>query len=273
MENFSEFLPLISGALGGAASVGLFKGPIQTLEDWWYVNFGYEHANNRAELIAKQEANVEKLKNGILDNAVKIDPSNIQEPQLKILGPALEASKYYIEEEELREMFAKLIASSLDASKNDVNHSSYVEIIKQLSPIDAKILFEVHKGNNAIAQIGLDFKIGFKITTNHVFVPNSSNLPDSLIEASIDNLIRLGLVNIDYGTFRQNDSYYDELRSSLPYQAIEELVRNLGSVKTNQNQNDDSIPHPGNLKGVKFIKGLVTTTKYGSNFCKVCLPN
>src|SRR5699024_5358920 len=101
MENIPSFLPIVYGALGGAASAGVFKGPIQTLEDWWYVNFGYEQSTKRAKLVAKQEANIEKLKEEILDNAIEINPNDVQEPQLKILGPALEASKYYIEEDEI----------------------------------------------------------------------------------------------------------------------------------------------------------------------------
>jgi len=30
----SSFFPILSGMLGGAASAGVFKGPIQTVEDW-----------------------------------------------------------------------------------------------------------------------------------------------------------------------------------------------------------------------------------------------
>ncbi|WP_415843021.1 Abi-alpha family protein [Staphylococcus aureus] len=38
-----------------------------------------------------------------------------------LLGPALEASKFYISEKTLSNMFAKLIASSMDAQKKLIN--------------------------------------------------------------------------------------------------------------------------------------------------------
>lgn len=277
MENLPDFLPLISGAVGGAAAAGVFRGPIQTLEDWWYVTFGYEQSNKRAELIAKQEVNVEKLKTEILDNAVKIDPENIQEPQLKIIGPALEASKYYIEEGELRDMFAKLIASSLDSSKNDINHSSFVEIIKQLNPIDAKIISEVYTGNTAIAQVGYDLTTGgHTIQVNHLFVPKNFEAENEIIEASIDNLIRLGLVTVSYDTYSLNEEHYNDLMNSDRYKMLEHSMTAINDSKKAIDEGvlpKDRIGKFYNFKAIKFVKGLIKTTKYGENFCDICLPN
>lgn len=140
LNNFKDLLPIISGILGGATTLGVFSGPIQTLQDWWYVKFGYKASDQAALLKAKQEANVEKLKRDMLNEVDQIPIENIQEPKLKILGPVLDASRYYIEEEELRMMFAKIIASSLNNRKNNIIHSSFVEIIKQLDVLDAKLL-------------------------------------------------------------------------------------------------------------------------------------
>ena len=133
--DITPFLPLISGAVGGAASVGLFKGPIQTFQDWWYVSYGHHHSEAAALLMEKQEINVQKLRDETLKETSKILPENIREPQLNILGPAIEASKYYIEDDELRSMFSKLIAASMDTSKLDIAHPSFVEIIKQMTPL------------------------------------------------------------------------------------------------------------------------------------------
>ena len=118
----------------------MFAGPIQTLQDWWYINYGHDVSNQAALLRAKNEIDVEKLKISALQQVATIPPENIQEPSLKILGPALEASKYYIEEEELRSMFAKILSGSLDNRKNKILHPSFVEIIKQLDATDAHIL-------------------------------------------------------------------------------------------------------------------------------------
>ncbi|WP_267814141.1 Abi-alpha family protein [Staphylococcus aureus] len=50
-----------------------------------------------------------------------VPENNLQEPQFSLLGPALEASKFYISEKTLSNMFAKLIASSMDDRKKLIN--------------------------------------------------------------------------------------------------------------------------------------------------------
>ena len=76
-----------------------------------------------------------------------------RDPSLAVVGPAIEASKFYIEEEDMREMFANLIAASMDDRLTNEVHSSYVEIIKQLSPLDAQNLIYLNKGQNLIAGV------------------------------------------------------------------------------------------------------------------------
>lgn len=137
-----DFISMISGAIGGAVSAGVFKGPVQTLQDWWYINFGYTLSEKAAFLQEQQKINVEMFRDSTLKKIAQISPEKIQEPKLYILGPALEASRYFIEEEVLREMFANLIASSMDKDMDNIIHPSYVEVIKQLSPQDAIFIHE-----------------------------------------------------------------------------------------------------------------------------------
>ncbi|MFR2056945.1 MAG: hypothetical protein ACLS3S_04365 [Streptococcus salivarius] len=87
-NQFQDFLPLVTGFLGGATSAGVFAGPIQTLQDWWYINYGHNVSNQAALLRAKNEIDVENLRNSTLQEVATIPPENIQEPPLKILGPA-----------------------------------------------------------------------------------------------------------------------------------------------------------------------------------------
>lgn len=275
MDNIVEFLPYIATGVSGAATLGAFKGPINTLEDWWYVNFGYKTADKKANLIAKQEANIELFKKEILDEASNIAPENIQEPQLKIMGPALEASKYYIEEDDLRIMFSKLIASSMDISKNGEIHSSFVEIIKQLNPIDAKVLSEIYSENKAIAEIGLNFESSGYITHyKHLYSLKQNEYPHDNIEASIDNLIRLGLINVVYGIYLKDEKFYEPLKLTPEYKEIEHTMNNIDESKRRINEDtlpSDSIGDFINVKDIRFEKGIVETTKFGENFCTICL--
>ena len=75
-----------------------------------------------------------------LDKAVKkIPETEIKEPSLNLVGPALEnVGKYYCDEEMLRKLFADLIGSSMD--KRYIVHPSYIKIIEQLTPEDAEFI-------------------------------------------------------------------------------------------------------------------------------------
>ena len=201
LNQFQDFLPLVTGFLGGATSAGVFAGPIQTLQDWWYINYGHNVSTQAALLKATREASVEKLKNDILQEVATIPPENVQEPSIKILGPALEASRYYIEEEELRNIFSKIISSSFDNRKNGMIHSSFVEVIKQLDVLDAQILQFLNESNyskfaaSPAMKMFLQDEQGIKTLFPLIF------LTEELFDfhrnaAAIINLERLGIISI-----------------------------------------------------------------------------
>lgn len=95
-------------AAGGAIAAKIFDGPFKTLEDFWFSHFGYKAAECRIQ----KEAELESYKKSIISNLNKIPEENLRQPKLNLVGPAIEASKYYIGESVLRDMFAKLIANA-----------------------------------------------------------------------------------------------------------------------------------------------------------------
>ncbi len=252
-NQFQDFLPLVTGFLGGATSAGVFAGPIQTLQDWWYINYGHNISSRAALLKATHEANVEKLKNDILQEVATIPPENVQDPSIKILGPALDASRYYIEEEELRKMFAKIIASSLDNRKSESIHSSFVEIIKQLDVLDAKILSFLKK-----EQIGVQAAVA----TMHMYrkLENGTRTIFPLIfltdefydfqknSISLVNLERLGLISIKTDAWLSHESNYDFIRNH---------PITVGILKE--------------FPDIILDKSCFTITDYGKNFIDVCV--
>ncbi|WP_338986952.1 DUF4393 domain-containing protein [Fusobacterium polymorphum] len=127
---------LISGATTltvKAASVGI----VNSLVDLWNGAIGHciHSWSEKRRLIME-----EKFIPSVAEKISKIPDENLQEAKMSILGPTLEASKFYIEEEEIREMFSNLIAASMDSTYNGIVQHSFVEIIKQLSSYDAKFL-------------------------------------------------------------------------------------------------------------------------------------
>lgn len=212
-SQLQSFMPFISGAIGGAASAGVFKGPIKTLEDWWYLNYGRETSHQANLLRAMEEASIEKLKADILNGVIEIPVEDIQNPKIKIIGPALEASKYYIEEEELRQMFAKVITSSLNSKRNPLIHSSFVEIIKQMDVLDAKILNYLKSLNVApnypIPTLQQVINIDDKELIQYPIIFFTDDLHEVYKNsASLINLNRLGLIDVNYSIKTLNDVDY-----------------------------------------------------------------
>lgn len=250
----NEIVGSILTAAGGAAISSVFKGPAETFSQLWYYNFGYKMDIKVRQ--RKQEVDNLFLKD-IVTEVSNIPIDQIQEPKLSVLGPALEASKYYIDDEELRSLFAKLIAASMDNSKNEVLQPAFVEIIKQMSPIDAKNLinlYDIKDKQNPIVSIILESKDSknYKEVFDHFYIENIGNISHVRVASSLLNLKRLGLIEINYGVFLSDENRY------LSYE-------NHPIINQLKNEYNDD------LHSIKLKKGLIKITNFGMDFCKICI--
>lgn len=87
-------------------------------------------------------ATTKKLLESKLQN-VPID--NIITPPPYVAVPALQAISYCMDDDQLREMFAELLAHAMNSETVENVHPTYVEIIKQMSPYDALVFKELIK--------------------------------------------------------------------------------------------------------------------------------
>ena len=84
-------------------------------------------------------ANTEKLKNCVQKRIESIPDEELREPPKNIVVPAI-LSNSYNDSEELRLMYANLIANSMNKQQKHPAHPAFVEIIKQLTPSEALLL-------------------------------------------------------------------------------------------------------------------------------------
>lgn len=250
----NDLVNSILTATGGAAINSVFKGPAETLNQWWYYNFGY-----RMDIKFRQKK--KEVENLFLENVVSevsnIPEDCIQEPKMSVLGPALEASKYYIDDEELRLLFSKLVGASMDISKNDILQPAFVEIVKQMTPIDARNLinlYETQGKENPIVCIILKNSVtnNFKNILDHFYIGDNSNTSHLRMASSLINLVRLGLIEINYDVFLSDEKAY------LPYEN-HPVVAKL------------KIDYSSDLDSVELKKGLIKITGFGIDFCKICI--
>lgn len=293
----NELYPIVSGALSGLAAAGALKGPIESLTQIWTLTLGRFSDDAYQKYKIKQTANLEKYANEVKSGIEKIPEENIQEPKMSVVGPALEASKFYIEEDEIRGMFAKLIASSMDKTQSINIHPSFVEIIKVLSPLDAQNLYYLyHNSDETISQIKVNFESGgYRILNTHIFLGNPDCQDNVLIEPSIDNLIRLKLVDVTYSEYKTAENAYekhflDHLFVSQKSQVEEKINADKSDIKILEDKTIQTITDPSGkvlsdiereelkkkienrmFKDIELTKGIIRLTAFGKNFCKVCL--
>lgn len=274
---FPKLLPPIIDLSKGGENMGLLPkfiddaaGPPaqavgNTLSNLWDLGIGSHVQLWIKKQEVRQQQNYQDYINRVEMKTQEIPEEFIQEPSLHIVGPAIEYAKYYIESEELREMFANLIASSIDSRKSDKTHPSFVEIIKQLSPLDANNLsiFKTEK-SLAIGNYRLNYPDksgGIDLQTN-VFLSNFSQINIELQATSISNLSRVGLINLDYATNFINKDYYDGFDKTELFLSYKNLLsRDPANIPSNLRvYSDITVKH-----------GISKLTPLGEDFVNIVL--
>lgn len=234
-----------------------------TLSSLWNITFGsFDFYSEKVNM--KRAIELEAFKNDLIQKIANISEENMQEPKLNIVGPALESSKYYFEEPEIRSLFSKLIASSMDKTLSNSIRVSFTEFIKQLEPLDARLLKFVYE-KETIPKVNyiLQFKNNtFKHTLYnsfeyfYVFSPSIDfdifKLMDS-INSSLINLQRLGLIEVEHNRELATFSY-DWAEKTKFWELLE---THPDSSNTNFDKRD-------------YEKGFICLSNLGKDFAKVC---
>lgn len=187
----------------------------------------------------------------------KVPPAQIKTPLPQIAGPALEALKYTGHDEQLREMFAKLLATAMNKATATEVHPSFVEIIKQLSSDEAKIccILKKHESFPVVTLI--------KSTDDGAFcilVQNFSNLGGvagcefaGMIQSYLSNLTRLGLIEVVYG--RQIQGCEQQYATIETRPELKQFIEKIQST---------------NHK-FRFQRGCIDRTAFGNLFLNACI--
>lgn len=151
--------------------------------------------------ILRREHN-EKMVNLELDAQFQNVPQEkIVEPDPYVAVPAMQAISISYDSIELRSMYAHLLSKSMHIDyKNDV-HPSFVEIIKQLSPIDCMVFKELMSIDENPILTAILYKEGEvgPLRNYEIIHTNLNDLSSCSYEQSkisLDNLNRLNLIEI-----------------------------------------------------------------------------
>ena len=221
-----------------AKTVNIVLAPISMLV-WGYDQF--------KEFIEKKVSS--KLMNVSVENIISPDP--------KIVGPAFETLRYSGGNESIQEMFANLIANSMDMETSNNSHPAFVEILKNICGDEALIIKEFQ---NIHSYPAIDLRMKLKDQNGYeTIAENISELGTRanckvtyLAQTYIQNLCRLGILEIPHGLSFVNKKKYDNILNSGDY--LETLEK---------------------LKSEKFIIEpvfrIIRLTTFGELFIKTCV--
>lgn len=142
------------------------------------------------------------------------------EPEPYVAVPAIQQIAYCFDSEELRDMYANLLASSMNIDKKWEVHPGYVDIIKQITPDEAKIL-KFCPFNSLVYKPLINLQVKKDGAKGEVtLLRNYSNIADVVCEHPerisqyLENLNRLKLIHIPDDMRITDDAFYEPLINS-----------------------------------------------------------
>ena len=209
--------------------------------------------------VLQREYNIAETQRLLEEKLKNISPDQIEAPEAYIAVPALQNISYCMDNAELRDMYANLLANSMNKVVKNGVHPGFVEIIKQLSPDEAKVLRFISL-NTIIPTITLrcvnEEQEGYDVVKNFSNVGELAKCEYPFeIGKYFDNLIRLGLLKNATLASLTNKTLYEPLKK---HQHLE------SQIKTIEHQ-----APPFNKP--EFKESYISMTDFGTSFCEICL--
>lgn len=172
--------------------------------------------------IAEREGALAKAEQLVAIKLKDTDPEKIVEPEPYVAIPAIQAISYSMNSEELRNLYANLLANSMISDTKDSVHPSFIEIIKQMSPTDARV-FQLIMSSETRPIIDLRKYISsgdFSIVQYHCSW--IQDIPIKQCSTSIDSLLRLGLIDIPLEECYSDQEIYNNVIQNPLFKKLEE---------------------------------------------------
>lgn len=249
LEPFADLIKEVYGDLAkpGVQNVGVALSAVLGLGVTllWPIMW----ANERAKIALENnlEAYRERLKD-VPPEQITIAPPEVAMPILDKLG--------YVTNEELKKLYIELLAKASIRDLNNQAHPSFVNIINNLSPDEAKLIqVLIPEDSIPLIAIRLKFKNGAVDIENPVIIISNLTLTFSEnLGAYISNLVGAGLLEVKEETFLADDKWY------VPHM---EYFESRKPVYDKVYQDVEKADPPYEVR-----KGIIQVTKLGHMFFK-----
>lgn len=235
----------------GVTRIGRFLNAICSPIDIWILNKEY----------SVKEYSLEKALKLMEKKLEKVPEEKLVIPPNYVLIPALQAISISIDNEVLRNMYANLLAKSVYKETSEKTHPAYVDIIRQMSPIDAIIFKKIVNNQNSLPT--KEFRIVDKLhhltIQSNYFLTNIVAYEVPVVSASLGNLIRLGLISKEQGTLFDQTLYA-------------KIDKNVKVCEFCKNEKERLITDPEN-QTMLFDNNSLFLTAFGETFYDICCTN
>jgi len=206
--------------------------------------------------IINGEESIRLTAEAVKEKAAKIPEEKLTEPEAYVAVPAIQQLSYCYDSAELREMYANLLVASMNSDTKYQVHPSFVDIIKQLTPDEAKLLSFLAK--NSIQPL---------ISVRHILsnrseyvelVRHFTCISEQICEnpngiyAYLDNLERLGLITVMEDV---------SIKAVELYKPLEEhpLIQKYLKAPVKENE------------AIRIVRQKFMVTMFGKSFIDICL--
>jgi hypothetical protein len=208
------------------------------------------------------EANLEQFAVVLKPKADAIPEGKLTEPEPYVAIPAIQQLSYSFNSEVLREMYANLLAASMNIDTKWDVHPSFVEIIKQLTPNEAVFLNYLKGYRKALIDYEFQFKeFGGFFGQNLIAVSDRFDQED--ITLYINNYIRLG---ISEKALSNRDSCATE------FEEVEEIAIKECKISLEEDY-EHKFTHEELAQALKCNYYWLQLTSFGDSFVETCVYN
>lgn len=210
--------------------------------------------------IAKKEYNLAETEKLLAKKLENVGVEKIITPEPYVAVPAIQAISYSMDSEVLRNLYANLLAKSMNVDTKISVHPSFVEIIKQMSPLDSVVLNHISTMGK-IPIVNLAISTNKSATSTRDMIKNITDFAFSsdtlLISVSIDNLKRLGLIEIPEKRKLVNYDKYKSIYEGTHFKFAKSTLNKLVDKD--------------NGEKVVISRRFILKTYLGQEFIKICI--
>jgi len=210
------------------------------------------------------QSKVQSLESELAERAKKIPADRLQQPPLYISGPVVQSMAFSEDAPELRKLYMNLLLKAMDSETVREAHPAYTEVIKQLSPDEARIVslvkaetgfpaVTVRSFLNRTAVAHSEYNDILRLYSG-LAVKSDCEYPE-MESLYIDNLTRLGFFTVSPTESLTGTGIYEEIFAHQEVQEAMVFAQQLTDRETH------------------VVRRLIVVTEFARRFYQACVAS